>query len=85
MENKELVKQMVSLQKTSFDNGFNMLVALQDQMEKMVNTFVDQSPWLPTEGRKAFANLITTYRKGREDLKKLVDDGYKKVEDYIGK
>lgn len=85
MENKELVKQMVALQKTSFDNSFNMLVTLQDQMEKMVDTFVDQAPWLPAEGKKAFANLITTYKKGREDLKKLVDDGYRKVEDYIEK
>jgi hypothetical protein len=83
MENKELLKQMVDLQKTSFDNGFNMLVSLQDQMEKMVNTFVDQAPWLPAEGKKAFTNLVTTVKKGREDLKKLVDDGYKKVEDYI--
>ncbi len=85
MENKELVKQMVNLQKTSFENGFNMLVSLQDQMEKMVNAFVDQAPWLPAEGRKAFANLVGTYKKGREDLKKLVDDCYKKVEEYIGK
>ncbi|HOS96509.1 MAG TPA: hypothetical protein PLR71_03320 [Deltaproteobacteria bacterium] len=85
MENKELVKQMVNLQKTSFENGFNMLVSLQDQMEKMVNTFVDQAPWLPAEGKKALANLTATYKKGREDLKKLVDDGYRKVEEYIGK
>jgi len=85
MEKKELVKQMVALHKTSFDNSFNMLVNLQDQMEKMVNTFVDQASWLPADGKKAFSSLITTYKKGREDLKKLVDDGYRKVEDYIEK
>ncbi len=85
MENKELVKQMVELQKTSFDNSFNMLVTIQDQMEKMVNSLVDQAPWLPGDGKKAFANLVGTYKKGREDFKKLVDDGYKKVEEYIAK
>ena len=85
MENKELVKQMVDLHKTSFDNGFNMLITLQDQMEKMVNSFVDQAPWLPAEGKKAIANLVTTYKKGREDFKKLVDDGYKKVEETLSK
>ncbi|HPI92660.1 MAG TPA: hypothetical protein PLT09_12950 [Deltaproteobacteria bacterium] len=85
MENKEIVKQMVDLHKTSFDNSFNMLVSLQDQMEKMVNTFVDQAPWLPAEGKKAIGNLVSTYKKGREDFRKLVDDGYRKVEDYIGK
>lgn len=54
MENKELVKQMVALHKTSFDNSFNMLVNLQDQMEKMVNTFVDQASWLPADGKRPF-------------------------------
>jgi len=46
MENKELVKQMVELHKTSFDNSFNMLVTLQDQMEKMVNS----SLWIRRHG-----------------------------------
>ena len=85
MENREIVKQMVDLHKTSFDNSFNILITLQDQMEKMVNTFVDQAPWLPAEGKKAFTNLVSTYKRGREDFKKLVDDGYKKVEETLGK
>ncbi|MGD0209842.1 MAG: hypothetical protein ABSC14_02535 [Desulfomonilia bacterium] len=85
MENKELVKQMVELHKTSFDNSFNMLITLQDQMEKMVNSFVDQAPWLPADGKKAFTTLVSTYKKGREDFKKVVEDGYKKVEEYIAK
>jgi hypothetical protein len=85
MENKDMIKQMVMLHKTTFDNSFNMLTNLQDQMEKMVNNFADQAPWLPAEGKKAFANLVNTYKKGREDFKKLVDDGYKKVDEYIEK
>jgi hypothetical protein len=85
MENKELVKQMVELHKTSFDNSFNMLVTLQEQMEKMMSSFVDQAPWLPAEGKKAITNLVNTYKKGREDFKKLVDDGYKKVDDFLAK
>lgn len=85
MENTELLKQMVDLHKTSFDNSFNMLVNLQDQMEKMVNTFVDQAAWLPAEGKKAIGNLVATYRKGRDDFKKLVDDGYRKVEEIINR
>lgn len=85
MENTELVKQMIDLHKTSFDSSFNMLVNLQDQMEKMVNTFVDQAAWLPGEGKKAIGNLVATYRKGRDDFKKLVDDGYRKVEEIITK
>ena len=85
MENKDLVKQMVELQKTSFENSFNMLITVQDQMEKMVNSFVEQAPWLPAEGKKAISNLVITYKKGREDFRKVVDDGYKKVDEYLSK
>ena len=85
MENKELVKQMVELHKTTFDNSFNMLVTLQDQMEKMVNSFVEKAPGLPAEGKKTFSTLVSTFKKGREDFRKVVDDGYKKVEEYIAK
>jgi hypothetical protein len=85
MENKELVKQMVKLHKTSFDNSFNMLATLQEQMEKMMDSLVLQAPWLPEDGKKVIGNLVETYKKGREDFKKLVDDGYKKVEDYLAK
>jgi len=85
MDNKALVKQMVEMHKLSFDNGFTMLATLQEQMEKMVSSFVDQAPWLPEEGKKAIASLVGSYKKGREDFKKLVDDGYKKVEESLAK
>ena len=68
MENKDLVRQMVDLHKTSFDNSFNMLITMQDQMEKMVNSFVEKAPWLPEEGKNAVTNLVSTYKKGREDF-----------------
>jgi hypothetical protein len=76
---------MVALHKTSFENSFKMLATLQEQMEKVLSSFVDQTPGLPEEGKKAIANLVGTYKKGREDFKKLVDDGYKKVDDFLGK
>jgi hypothetical protein len=50
-----------------------------------MNSFVDQAPWLPEEGKKVITNLAGTYKKGREDFRKLVNDGYKKVEDYLAK
>lgn len=83
MENKEIMKQMMELNKTSFENSFNMLVTIQDQMEKMVNNFVDMSPWFPSEGKKAFVNMMSMCKKSREEFKKILDDGYKKIEEYI--
>ncbi|MDT8273794.1 MAG: hypothetical protein RRA35_11455 [Desulfomonilia bacterium] len=85
MDQKNLVKQMLDLHKTSFDNGFTMLLVIQDQMEKMVGSLIDQAGWLPEEGRKVLDSLLSNCRKGREDFKKLVDDGYLKAHDFFGK
>lgn len=82
MENKEVAKQIIDLHKSSFDNSFNILISLQDMM---LNNFMEQALWLPPEGKKAFTNMMSIYKKGREDFKKLMDDGYKKVEEYISK
>lgn len=79
----ELAKQMIDFNKATFDNSFSMMVMLQEQMEKTVNTFAQQATWLPDEGRKVLGEWVSTYKKGREDFKKLVDESYKKVDSYF--
>ncbi len=79
----ELAKQMIEFNKTTFDNSFSMMVMLQEQMEKTVSSFVEQAAWLPEDGRKVLGDWVSTYKKGREDFKKLVDESYKKVDAYF--
>lgn len=79
----ELAKQMIDFNKTTFDNSFSMMVMLQEQMEKTVSTFIEQSTWLPEDGRKVLSEWVSTYKKGREDFKKAVDESYKKVDSYF--
>jgi len=71
MEPKEMMKQMIKLNK------------LQNQTEQMVQTLVSQSPWLPDEGKKALEEWIKAYKKARDEFKKAVDESYKKVEDFF--
>lgn len=80
MDPKQVTKQMIEFNKTAFDNSFNAMAALQEQTERMINMFIDQSPWLPEDGRKVIRDWSKAFRKGREDFKKSVDDSYKKVE-----
>jgi hypothetical protein len=79
----QMFKQMITFNKTAFDNSFNALVTLQEQTEKMVNAFLDQATWLPEEGKKVTLDWIQAYRKGCEDFKKTVDENFKRVEDFI--
>jgi hypothetical protein len=83
MEPLKLAKQMIDFNKATFDNSFNSMVLLQEQTEKMVSSFLDQAAWLPEEGKKALKEWVATYKKGREEYKKMVDEGYKKVDSYF--
>ncbi len=83
MDQKRMFKQMIDFQKTTFDNSFSAMTALQEQGEKMVNTFIEQSPWLPPEGKKVVGEWINAYKSGRENYKKTVDTNFVKVEKYF--
>jgi hypothetical protein len=82
-EYSHMFKQMITFNKTAFDNSFNALVTLQEQTEKMVNAFLDQATWLPEEGKKVTLDWIKAYKKGCEDFKKVVDENFKRVEDFM--
>jgi len=83
MDQKQIAKQMIQFNKSAFDNSFNAMTMVYDQNEKMLGTFLEQASWLPEEGRKAITDWMTSYKKGVEDFKALVDGNYKKVEDYF--
>jgi len=84
MDPKQMFKQVIDFNKTTFDNGFNALVMIQNQAEITMNTLMEQSPWLPDEGKKVVRQWIDTCKKGRDDLKKSMDESFKKVESFFG-
>jgi len=83
MEQGKIAKQMIDFHKATFDNTFNAMSVLQEQTERMVTMFLEQSPWVPEEGRKAISDWVKTYKKGRTDFKVTVDDSFKKVDDFF--
>ena len=83
MDQQQMFKQMMEFQKTTFDNSFSAMSKLQEQGEAMVQTFVDQAPWLPEDGKKVIKDWVKAYQKGREDFKKHVDANYKKVQEFF--
>jgi polyhydroxyalkanoate synthesis regulator phasin len=83
MDQKQMLKQMIDFNKTAFNNTYNAIVMLQEQAERMATTMLEQATWLPEDGRKAVNDWVNSYKKGREDFKKLVDENFQKVEDYF--
>lgn len=80
MDNKKIVKEMIDLQKESFDNCFSAMVMLQDQAVKFLRAFVDQSPGIKDEGKKVVDQWVGVYNKSRDNFKKAIDEGYSKLE-----
>jgi hypothetical protein len=80
---KEMLKQMIDFNKTAYENAFKNMNMLQEQMEKAINLYIDQAPGMSEEGKKAAKDWAAMYKKGYEDFKKLVDDNFKKMEDFF--
>ncbi len=76
----QVVKQMMDMQKMAVEGMLNNWIMYWDQTEKMVNAFTDQAVWLPEEGKKAIREWTDSGKKGCENIKNAIDDGYKRFE-----
>ncbi|HQH17280.1 MAG: hypothetical protein KBG22_05350 [Smithella sp.] len=79
MNNKNVMKQIVDFHKESLENCFNMMVMLQLQAENILN-FFHYLPVMSDEGKKIMTQRTDAYKKWIDDLKKILDEGYARVE-----
>ena len=85
MEQKQVVKQIIDFNKTTFESTFNAITLLQNQAEGMVNMFLQQATWIPEDGKKVLNEWVAAFKKGRDDFKKAIDENSKRVEDFFAK
>lgn len=83
MQPKQILKQMIDFNKAAFDNAFNNMAMLQEQMEKTINIMIGQSTGMTEEGKKAVKEWAAIYKKGFEDYKRTVDENFKRVESFF--
>ncbi|MGB3224359.1 MAG: hypothetical protein WBB23_16280 [Desulforhopalus sp.] len=83
METTHFAKQTLIVQKTIFDSSFNAIVMAQEQMETMVNGYMEQLPWVTAETKESMQKSIDIVKKTRNDFKKAVDDGFVKFEGIL--
>ena len=83
MLTETIAKQMIDFQKTTFDNSFKALVMLQDQTEWMVNALLEQTTWLPEEGKRTIDEWVAAYKKGRDDYECMVHENFDKIKDIF--
>jgi len=81
---QRITRQVVDLQKATFENAFSAMAMLQDQAEKTTNMLLESSIWpIPDEGKRMMKEWVQAFKKGREEFKKALDESFNKMQDFI--
>jgi len=86
MENfdpKNAGADMLKFMKSSFDATFDNVVKIQDLNEKMFKDMIGKGSEMQTDGMAMVNDFIENAKKGRDDYKKVMEDGFKKVEETL--
>ena len=83
MDPKQVIKQTLDFYKSTFENTFNAMTMLQEQNQKMVEMYLDQTQGFPEEGKRAIQEWVKAYKKGVQNFKTAMDESFKKVEDFF--
>ncbi len=84
MEPKQLLKQMIDFNKAGFDSAFSTMIMLQEQMERTAKIYVDQATGISAETKNAINEWTKMYKKGLADFKNMMDEGFKRVDTFLG-
>ncbi len=80
---KQFAKQLLDLQKTTFDQSYNVMLAMQDQSEKLMLNALEQAAWIPDESKMVAKGWINTLKKNEGDCKRMIDDYYASIENFF--
>ena len=80
MDQKQLFKQIIEFNQSTFDNIFNATVLVQDQFERVANATLDKISGLPAEGRKSIENWADVFKNNRDSFKQQIDKSFEQAE-----
>ncbi len=83
MPYKQMMQKMLDFNKGAFDNACKNFSLLEEQMEKIIDIYMNQDFGMTDEAKKALKTWTASYRKGVNDYKKAVDEGFKKIEPFF--
>ena len=83
MKKEEAISQMMKTNKKMLDQNHTIMMNAYEQNKLLLNMILNQTPDISHEGKKAITDWLETYRKGSEEIKKMVDIGYQMVDKYM--
>jgi hypothetical protein len=82
-QQKMMAKQLMDLQKATFEGMMNNMIIFWDQTGRMLGSYLNQASWMPEEGRKTFRDWVDSNKKGCETFQHAVTDGFKRLESCL--
>lgn len=83
MNTSKIGMQLLDFQKSAFDNSYNTIIKIQEQSDKITESFLKENSAFPEEGKKLLNEWRGVLKKGQAEFKKTVDDSFKKAEAFL--
>jgi hypothetical protein len=83
MDNTWMAKHFIDFQRTTFNQAFQTLAMLQDHTAKVTHSLIEQAGWLPEKNRKIMGEWTDMVVKGRDVLKKAVNENFDHLADAM--
>jgi hypothetical protein len=83
MNTNEISKQALDFQKGVFASWYGALAILQDQAASAVDTMLNQTSWIPDQGRQVILSWVSACKDERERFKAYMDESFSGLEKYI--
>lgn len=84
MDPKMMQKMMMEGTRAFLRTSMDSMTGMQDQMEKMWRTMLEQSGSVQKEAEKAFTDWMDNMRKAREEFNRNLEEGLRKMEEMLG-
>jgi polyhydroxyalkanoate synthesis regulator phasin len=84
MDQKTVQKMVVEGMRSGMLMSFDTMNSVQEQMEKIWKTLLDQSGELQKEGESVMSEWLENMRKGREEYRRNLEEGLRKMEELLG-
>ncbi len=83
MKTYQMTKKFLDFQRDALSSWYDAVASMQKQAASSVNLVLDQSDWLPVEGRQMMRNWVDACQKGCNDYKELVEDSIDELEKVL--
>lgn len=84
MDPRMMQRMMVEGMRASIRMTFDALNSMQEQMEKVWKMLLEHGEDARKEGEKVLSEWMENMRKSREEFRRNLEDGLRKMEEFIG-